>query len=796
MASRSLILTAFLAVVGSLLAVVASPAVAATAVDDEGIALVGQTMFFDVLANDTITGEPTLSIVWESRPGSAVVVTQGEVLGIEYTAVDMVVPQPEGTEDRGWQGLEYEVCDDGECSVGYLRIEQTTPIPLLADDVATVEAGETATVDILANDAGFGSGIEPRVLTEFTTGNAQVVDHGNTFRVSLTAPLFELGPNSFDYEVCNLLDACATATVDFTVVAANRSAGDDLVRVLPDQTTLFYVHHNDPGLDILYGPLGSHEIITPPMSGTALAIADSEGGRMIRYTPDPGFLGQDSLVYETCRYFPYEGEDPPVSECDTATVTIDVVSSGANHDYEGLKEIGLAEDFDVLNNDVGDLDGETLRIVTPPTGGLAGIVIDEFDAAIRYVPTELGPDSLVYEICASGGGPCSQATLFAGGVDTLSIEGPVVALDDRHTVIPAGGLSVDIDLLGNDIGTDPFRDTPMILGDNEGLTAPITTPDGRHLIRFTSENIAQGRGYSYEVCTPSGCAQGYSPAYSVTGPEPLSNEDTIYSPTTGAPLTIDVLENDFQYAGGALTFTSSDGTGSVVIDEAGGEPRIEFTPTVPSGTTAHLLYTIVTSDGATSSLVRIHTGHFHNSPPTPESDAYTVSTDEVVELDVLINDTDPDGNLDSATLELVQLPELGTATVTTGSMDTPVIEYSAGTVEGVDSLSYRICDAIGVCAQANVSITVETGVASCTIIGTAGDDVLTGTSGDDVICGFGGDDTIEGLGGNDVLRGNAGSDTLIGGQGDDELRGGQGNDTLYGGEGNDELRGGRGSDTL
>jgi peptidoglycan/xylan/chitin deacetylase (PgdA/CDA1 family) len=48
----------------------------------------------------------------------------------------------------------------------------------------------------------------------------------------------------------------------------------------------------------------------------------------------------------------------------------------------------------------------------------------------------------------------------------------------------------------------------------------------------------------------------------------------------------------------------------------------------------------------------------------------------------------------------------------------------------------------------------------CTILGTAGNDVLVGTSGRDVICGLAGDDTITGSGGNDVLDGGPGRDTV------------------------------------
>lgn len=83
---------------------------------------------------------------------------------------------------------------------------------------------------------------------------------------------------------------------------------------------------------------------------------------------------------------------------------------------------------------------------------------------------------------------------------------------------------------------------------------------------------------------------------------------------------------------------------------------------------------------------------------------------------------------------------------------------------------------------------------SCTITGTARDDVLRGTSGDDTICGIGGNDVLMGRGGRDVLIGGAGSDALFGGTGADEIRGGSGIDLLEGGPGAETLRGGSGDD--
>ncbi len=68
--------------------------------------------------------------------------------------------------------------------------------------------------------------------------------------------------------------------------------------------------------------------------------------------------------------------------------------------------------------------------------------------------------------------------------------------------------------------------------------------------------------------------------------------------------------------------------------------------------------------------------------------------------------------------------------------------------------------------------------AGCTIVGTAGADVLTDTDGPDVICGLGGDDLITGGAGADRIEGGPGADTIDGGDGDDVLLGEEGRDRL------------------
>jgi len=99
------------------------------------------------------------------------------------------------------------------------------------------------------------------------------------------------------------------------------------------------------------------------------------------------------------------------------------------------------------------------------------------------------------------------------------------------------------------------------------------------------------------------------------------------------------------------------------------------------------------------------------SPPTdgqaPSADEDSAETNEnvAVEIAVLTNDDDPDGNLSTVTIELVEAPSNGTAAVTGNQ----TILYTPDTdFVGLDLFSYRLMDRDGLFSNpANVSVRVN-----------------------------------------------------------------------------------------
>jgi predicted outer membrane repeat protein len=224
--------------------------------------------------------------------------------------------------------------------------------------------------------------------------------------------------------------------------------------------------------------------------------------------------------------------------------------------------------------------------------------------------------------------------------------------------------------------------------------------------------------------------------------------------------------------------------------------------------------------------------------PVARADTASTTPDKPVTVDVLANDTDPDGKGARPTLfAIVSGPANGMASIVSGK-----IVYTPSTgFHGSDAIVYRIKGASGLTATAKLTITVGSGVGvgidasnpsltDLDIVGTTGNDNIQvkfgGTQGKAtvffgstkkgtfnftgriLIYGQSGNDTItvdpkitrstfiSGDDGNDTVNGGGGSDMIFGGEGSDHLSGNAGRDMLFGGDGADFLNGGADDDVL
>ena len=271
---------------------------------------------------------------------------------------------------------------------------------------------------------------------------------------------------------------------------------------------------------------------------------------------------------------------------------------------------------------------------------------------------------------------------------------PVARADSAET---GRGTATVIPVLANDDGADLA--VALLSGPGSGTVAALE--DGR--LRYTPEAGFTGADrFVYTVTDGDGLSDAASVAVTVTGENrpPVARDD---SADTGAgeAVEIAVLENDSDPDGDtvSLAIAEAPGDGTAEVTPGG---RIAYTPADGFTGTDRLLYRVTDPGGLSDSaelLLAVATG---NATPVAEADSATVAPGGRLELEVLANDGDPDG--DALALSIERGPRNGSAEVISGGS----IAYTpeAG-FTGTDTILYRVTDPAGLSATAVATLAVE-----------------------------------------------------------------------------------------
>lgn len=176
----------------------------------------------------------------------------------------------------------------------------------------------------------------------------------------------------------------------------------------------------------------------------------------------------------------------------------------------------------------------------------------------------------------------------------------------------------------------------------------------------------------------------------------------------GADATsIAVLRNDFDpddpITVGSVRITNDPANGTAFVDPSTGV--ITYTPNV-AGVDDTLTYTIEDSSGAVSNEATVQINALtEGNPPVANDDVATTLEGTSVDVNVLLNDTDPDGTLNDDSVFIVAIPANGTVQVG----DNGAVRYQPdlGFI-GSDVFSYRVEDTDDfVSNSANVTVTMS-----------------------------------------------------------------------------------------
>ncbi len=331
-------------------------------------------------------------------------------------------------------------CVDGICDTTFIIIP---PVPLVPNpDVNATWANVPIIGDVSTNDNGYPS------TTTYGTPNPQPGNPGPQVPVlntdgtyTFTSPI----PGIYTYLVpvkacptCPIDSVLLTITVlDSTINTNNPTANTDLATTPKDTPVTLPTLSNDGSTNNggLLNP-GSVMVTDSPKNGT-ITVNPLTGETT--YTPNPGFIGKDTLYYEVCDY-----QVP--AKCATAMQVITIVDTATsqnstlasddfNHTSNGNPVSGNA-----LSNDTdAEGDGQTVTPQITEIPGKGTLVLNA-DGSYVFTPAPgyVGPVNFPYEITDAKGAKANATIYF--------LITPNIALPIKLSDINLSSINCHVDL--------------------------------------------------------------------------------------------------------------------------------------------------------------------------------------------------------------------------------------------------------------------------------------------------------------------------------------------------------------
>ncbi|MGB1206883.1 MAG: Ig-like domain-containing protein, partial [Chitinophagales bacterium] len=669
------------------------------AYDDMATVAAGSTNDIDVLANDLGICNPLedMIVIIDAEPqhGTA---TLNDINEVVYTA---------DADYLGEDELTYIVCDP-ECPADALACDTATVnITIIAGDLVIAEPdiaqtpfNTDVTIDVLSNDIGVDLFIN--TYTQPTDGTVDVINIDGVDMFIFTPTPGFVGTTYFFYEVCSPTSGCDETIVAVTVLPEDAenlapTANNDIAETTMNESVIIPVLANDS--DPENGVLTIQDILEQPENGTA-EIVDGT----IVYTPNESFVGVDTFSYIVC-------DDATPSLCDTAIVAIAVGIGEFPNEYPiavndtASVTVGDNITINVLGND-SDPDGDELTVFIG-SEPICGTVEIEANDEITYTPcTDNGTytDYFTYIICDNGLPIlCDTAYVSITVTDTIP-QGPS-AIND--TVCVAMNGAVEIQVLEND--TEPNGEeltltfgTPQfgqLLADPDDVTVTAYLPP----LEFTGIDT-----FFYVICDPNALCDTATVVINVLE-EAIANPDAVFA-NENESIIIDVIANDEAVQGEVTSITEQPLNGTAELNNDG---TVTYMPNDGFVGYDYFFYEVCDCAGncdMTIAGINVLDENTENLPPLAGNDVAVTDINTPIEIDVLNNDTDPNGDPITIT-QIIEQPEDGDVTISDNGLT--VIFTPNEDFEGCTIFAYEVCDdaTSALCDTAYVAVGV--GTAEC-----------------------------------------------------------------------------------
>ena len=561
------------------------------------------------------------------------------------------------------------------------------PLPLDAvDDADETDEDTSATTDVLFNDR---LGSVPTEITSVSDGAHGTTQRNGDGTITYTpAPDF-YGTDTYTYVIDDSKGSTDSATVTVTILPVNDPprARDDTA--VTDESAFVAIdvtandRDDDGGIDKT-----TVTITGNPADGT-VDVGPTTG--VITYTPDPGTCGSDGFTYTV--------RDTDGAISNEAHVAVDVICNVppvATDDFATTDE-NSSISINVTANDTdsdGVVDKTTVAITRYPRGG--SVSVHSATGVITYTPDPgtCGSDSFDYTVDDDDGASSNGAAVE---VDVLC-DDPPLAIDDLYGVSEGGRLDVaDAGVLANDVTTPQEPLTAVLISNVLHGTLILNSSGSFTYIHDGSETTSDSFTYLANDGTEDSNVAAVSIVVAPSN-DPPSADDDKGNTDEDSPVTIDVLENDGDPDGDVLRvdWVTQPANGSAVNNGR----DATYTPDPDFHGQDAFTYGISDGNGGIATATVTVTIEPVNDQPIAQDDSDATDEDTAVTIDVLDNDSDPDGD----GLIVQSVAQAANGSVVSSGADvtyTPDPNFS-----GTDTFTYTVSDGHGGSAAATVTVAV------------------------------------------------------------------------------------------
>ncbi len=644
--------------------------------------------------------------------GTALTLTANPIVDLPQSGI---VERISGTSFRytpgntftGTDRFSYQVSDAaGNIAVGdvLIFVGENHP-PLARSDVANTTVNTPISINVVNNDSDPDSDELALDANPLTVAPL----HGTVQRISSRilqyAPTAGYsGGDGFEYQINDGRGGTARATVVLNVAATNNQppvAVSDEASTLMATPVSINVVANDTDPENQGLALSETGVTVQPVRGMANVLSPST----IQYVPDPDFHGTDAFEYEIKDAANHRARGQ-------VFVTVGSTSAPVARPDSAIVNRASAVDINVVLNDTHP-QGFRLSISNPTvTQPAFGDVLLINDQVLRYRPgpEQTGTVQFAYEVTDGQGGR-SQAAVSVQVVEYVPVENhPPIAGNDSVAIL-LGTASVDLPVLQNDVDPDgqaiSLMVSPIVVPPQHGTVQRLSAT----LLRYVPDSGYGGTdSFQYEI-QDTKYAKARGTVTIVIHRPPVAVNDSA-STFINAPVNINVTANDSDPDGDAILLISA----PVVVAPRPGATvtridnnTLKYTPPPSQWGPDTFTYQITDSRGATATATV--SVNIQNKPPAGVNDTASVLSAITglatsVDIDVIANDTDPDGHYVKLSNPAATSPTAIGGTIT--RLNDTTLRYSPKLhYVGTDTFTYTLEDLLGLKSTAIVTVTVQ-----------------------------------------------------------------------------------------